>query len=285
MDVDNRSENADSAITPTYVDTEPDCFSTVIDSDSDACADEKKSGDECSSLCPKQLFHDNLQNLLDRQPDDGCAEEKKKKKESECPSLSQNSLYASLLHLWSQVPDRQPDADDWMDVDNDSDESPFLAPPIFEWEKRPNPVSIPWHCDPNVVSAIDDLLEPLEDATWFDAACFERTWGKNAQASLQIILTFFDERLQHYPEFKIGIAADPKHRWHRSDCGHSRNYDKMFLVYAAKRSNPALPESSGAMERALISHLRDSHPGCQNIAPGGEGPSKVSPHFTYIVVR
>ena len=86
-------------------------------------------------------------------------------------------------------------------------------------------------------------------------------------------------------EFKIGITCDPRHRWRNCEYGYERDgWKQMHLLYAAPTSKKHDAESTGTMEKYLISWFLGCE-GCLNRGLGGEKASDGSPHFTYVVVR
>jgi hypothetical protein len=77
--------------------------------------------------------------------------------------------------------------------------------------------------------------------------------------------------------FKLGITANPFHRFSNFDWGYRRDgYEEMVLLCAT------LPHWAVALERHLIAAFR-SVSGCRNYAPGGESAPRVGPVFVYIV--
>ena len=86
-------------------------------------------------------------------------------------------------------------------------------------------------------------------------------------------------------EYKFGITESPHVRWHNDEFGYGpQGWQGMALLYCAPFSSAARLGSTGSMERALISEFRDDER-CANIAKGGEGASRASPHFAYVVWR
>ena len=84
-------------------------------------------------------------------------------------------------------------------------------------------------------------------------------------------------------EFKIGITCDPQHRFWECDGGeYSKRYRIMTIVYIAPFSDPCKLHSTGMMEREQITKFKH-YGGCLNKARGGEGASRGSPHFLYVV--
>ena len=76
--------------------------------------------------------------------------------------------------------------------------------------------------------------------------------------------------------FYFGITGFPVRRFHEH---WPRRFDRMILVAAFHDS-----KMSAALETRLISAWRNnSRSLCQNMAPGGECCTNVSPHYTYIV--
>jgi hypothetical protein len=77
--------------------------------------------------------------------------------------------------------------------------------------------------------------------------------------------------------FKLGITANPFHRFSNFDWGYKRDgYEGMVLLCVT------LPHWAVALERHLISVFQ-SVIGCRNYAPGGESAPRVGPVFVYIV--
>ena len=83
-----------------------------------------------------------------------------------------------------------------------------------------------------------------------------------------------------YCDFKIGITEDPPKRKKLYD-NSGEPLTEMHLIYFAPTSKPRIAESTGQMERALISRFRGRE-GCLNSAPGGERPSDGCPHWLYL---
>lgn len=81
--------------------------------------------------------------------------------------------------------------------------------------------------------------------------------------------------------FKIGITADPAHRWGNANYGyqHDRDAYQQMLVFSEA-------DSAGAamLEASLINMFKNTS-GCRNTAPGGEGVRHGCTTFTYIVFR
>ena len=81
--------------------------------------------------------------------------------------------------------------------------------------------------------------------------------------------------------FKIGITADPSHRWgnHKYGYQHDRNAYQQMLIFSEA-------DSAGAamLEASLINTFK-SQAGCRNTAPGGEGVRHGCVIYTYIVYR
>ena len=73
-------------------------------------------------------------------------------------------------------------------------------------------------------------------------------------------------------------------RWRNSEWGHEWDgWSQMHLLYAAPTSKKHNAESTGNMEKYLISQFW-RYEGCLNIGAGGERASDGSPHFVYVVV-
>ena len=81
--------------------------------------------------------------------------------------------------------------------------------------------------------------------------------------------------------FKIGITADPAHRWGNAKYGYKYDRDKyqQMLVFSEA-------DSAGAamLEASLISIFKTTR-GCRNTAPGGESVRQGCSIYTYIVFR
>ena len=81
--------------------------------------------------------------------------------------------------------------------------------------------------------------------------------------------------------FKIGITADPAHRWGNDRYGYQHdidNYKQMLVLSEGDSAGAAMLEAS------LISKFRETG-GCRNTAPGGESVRQGCRIFTYIVFR
>ena len=77
--------------------------------------------------------------------------------------------------------------------------------------------------------------------------------------------------------FKIGTTANPHNRWHMAGGYGSHGYRKMHLLACS-----LIKEEIDMLEFAMILHFQHRD-GCENIAPGGEGPSiSTPPHFLYL---
>ena len=61
-------------------------------------------------------------------------------------------------------------------------------------------------------------------------------------------------------------------------------YERMFIMYAFWHAQADFLGSTGRMERRLIAQWKNS-PGCENVAPGGEGAVEISPSLVYVAVR
>lgn len=81
--------------------------------------------------------------------------------------------------------------------------------------------------------------------------------------------------------FKVGITCDPSHRWHNPAYGYmqERVWHAMDVVFVGT------VEQCRQLETSVISTV-GRIPGCQNVAPGGEGLAAASSErcFTYLVV-
>ena len=81
--------------------------------------------------------------------------------------------------------------------------------------------------------------------------------------------------------FKIGIAGDPKNRYHNEEYGYEHERIWHFMEVMARDT----AQVCRWLERKLICTLK-VFPGCQNILPGGEGVRADRTHtsFVYMVV-
>jgi len=81
--------------------------------------------------------------------------------------------------------------------------------------------------------------------------------------------------------FKIGITADPAHRWGNDKYGYQHDiddYQQMLVLSEADSAGAAMLEAS------LIREFRTVK-GCRNTAPGGESVRQGCMIYTYIVFR
>ena len=106
-------------------------------------------------------------------------------------------------------------------------------------------------------------------------------WEQNCDVVTSAIQSIVSTR----NEFKIGITADPYHRfWKCAGGEYSRRFRTMTIVYVAPFSNKYKLHSTGMMEIDQIAKFKH-YSGCLNVGPGGEGASLGSPHFLYVVTN
>jgi hypothetical protein len=123
--------------------------------------------------------------------------------------------------------------------------------------------------------------------TWCECTFFDET-PADFDTVLIAAKTYISETMAGHCEFKIGITENPYLRWTRDDCGyeHSGDWEEMVLLYAANTGTKHVHDSSGRMEKLLIEAFAGAEVGCINrVGAGGEGASRSSPHFTYVVWR
>lgn len=87
-----------------------------------------------------------------------------------------------------------------------------------------------------------------------------------AHATATIGRLLLDRRLCIW---KIGVTQDPEYRFSNESFGYAlEDYSGMVVVHKGQALE------CGMLEAALIMILKSAHPGCQNIASGGEGMSR-----------
>jgi len=107
-------------------------------------------------------------------------------------------------------------------------------------------------------------------------------FAHNIEVCADTIDAILSGAMDPYCDFKIGITENPPRRKKLYD-NSGEPVTEMHLIYFAPTSKPRIAESTGQMERALISKFRGRE-GCQNTAPGGERPSEGCPHWVYLKV-
>ena len=129
--------------------------------------------------------------------------------------------------------------------------------------------------------SVDNVLVSCVCEGWFtDASLVDRDFQISVNAASEYIR---GEVCPACSDFKIGITENPYVRWHDDEFGYGpAGWIGMTLLYYAPFSSALRHGSTGSMERALIVIFRDDDK-CKNIAKGGEGASRSSPHFTYVV--
>jgi hypothetical protein len=122
--------------------------------------------------------------------------------------------------------------------------------------------------------------------TWCDCTFFDKA-PADFRATVIAAEKYISENIAGVVEFKIGITENPYLRWTRKDCGykHFGDWEVMVLLYAANTGIKHVHDSSGSMEVLLIDAFAERDCGCINVGKGGEGASRSSPHFTYVVWR
>ena len=244
-----------------YTPTEPDCFSTELDEQSDL---------EPSSL---DVAHASVES----------AELAGADAAAEAPT---GPWQDTLLDRW-EAPATPPPSPARSSEDFDSqltdNEDPNVPSPR---EPEAEPV-IHWTRDDAFWNGVDDILSYSVDRRWFDHKFWLEapvTFDRALAAAVDYIN---DNIVGTWLEYKIGITENPFLRWTRNDCGYQHDgWSTMFLLYAAPSSKPRIQDSTGAMEKQLISVFAGNANGCINRkGAGGDAPSDGSPHFTYVVVR
>ena len=81
--------------------------------------------------------------------------------------------------------------------------------------------------------------------------------------------------------FKIGITADPAHRWGNVRYGYQHDKDRYQQMLVMSEADSA---GAAMLEASLISLFKQTS-GCRNCAPGGESVRQGCLIFTYIVYR
>ena len=133
----------------------------------------------------------------------------------------------------------------------------------------------------------DSAWEFIKEYTeWFEtSACLHNIMrnGPQWEQNCDVVTGAIEYIVSTKNEFKIGITCDPQHRFWECDGGeYSKRYRIMTIVYIAPFSDPCKLHSTGMMEREQITKFKH-YGGCLNKARGGEGASRGSPHFLYVV--
>ena len=81
--------------------------------------------------------------------------------------------------------------------------------------------------------------------------------------------------------FKIGITADPSHRWENKRYGYQHDRDKYQQMVVLSEADSA---GAAMLEASLIKTFKNRD-GCRNAAPGGEGVRHGCLIYTYLVYR
>lgn len=111
---------------------------------------------------------------------------------------------------------------------------------------------------------------------------FRLPQSSNAGAVLAHAVQLVRQTVERGPTiFKIGITADPVHRWGNPKYGyqHDRDSYQQMVVFSEA-------DSAGAamLEASLISMFKNTS-GCRNTAPGGESARQGCAIYTYVVFR
>lgn len=132
----------------------------------------------------------------------------------------------------------------------------------------------------NIVQPSATSLPPQQAAV--PKVVFRLPQSSNAGAILSHATQLVHNIIRQGPTiFKIGITADPAHRWGNDRYGyqHDRDEYQQMLVFSEA-------DSAGAamLEASLIKTFKQIS-GCRNTAPGGESVRHGCTTYTYIVFR
>lgn len=190
----------------------------------------------------------------------------------------------SLCGLWehSQISDIWPSSLVSAPSEDDSQLTAYDNP--FFIKKTVVPLKQHYTQDPLFYDSVWKQIELYVNANhWFDlhdsVDRLTPSWEDNVEMVTNVVRSIVSSST----EFKIGITLDPRWRFFQCANGdYEKKFRRMTIVYVAPVSNPYRLHSTGMMEKALIAVFKGTR-GCLNIADGGEGASKGSPHFLYIV--
>ena len=239
--------------------TEPDCFSTELDSGSDSRMDEVDTQHEVFPL-------GEFAEYWAHGGDPGGAAEASSSSPDFDSELTENED--------PNFPTAQASAED------------------------PQLHALHWSMDPQHDADAERVLSRCMGEPWFSTDFFWDS-PRGYHANYDAARVFISGRIEHRYQFKIGITEDPHFRWFRPDCGYHGVFETMFILYSAATSKTKIHmcdssetrlrkrESSGAMEKRLIRFFANGTAnGCLNReGAGGENPSNGTPHFVYVVVR
>ena len=239
--------------------TEPDCFSTELDSGSDSRMDEVDTQHEVFPL-------GEFAEYWAHGGDPGGAAEASSSSSDFDSELTENED--------PNFPTAQASAED------------------------PQLHALHWSMDPQHDADAERVLSRCMGEPWFSTDFFWDS-PRGYHANYDAARVFINGRIEHRYQFKIGITEDPHFRWFRPDCGYHGVFETMFILYSAATSKTKIHmcdssetrlrkrESSGAMEKRLIRFFANGTAnGCLNReGAGGENPSNGTPHFVYVVVR
>jgi len=81
--------------------------------------------------------------------------------------------------------------------------------------------------------------------------------------------------------FKMGMTADPAHRWGNDKCGHQHEFYDCQQMQVLSEADSA---GAAMLEASLIRKFWTAN-GCRNSAPGGESLREGCMIYTFIVSR
>ena len=138
---------------------------------------------------------------------------------------------------------------------------------------------------PDFWDSVEQVIAESINAHWLTVSPCLQCITDDVENNKRLVINAIVTAVSSASRFKIGITGDPRWRFHHCNHGaYAKEFARMTLLYASPWSNQHIALSTGAMERAAIAHFHaifDER--CLNIAKGGEGASKVSPHFLYVV--
>jgi hypothetical protein len=177
----------------------------------------------------------------------------------------------------------QPDASPSLPVDSEPFDSQLTVNDNPNYERPLVPLRDHFTRNSSFYDDIHDAVKTYIDQGWFCIHdCINHlcpVWEGNCDVVTNAIRSIAST----CTEFKIGITLDP--RWRFFECAggeYVKRFRKMTIVYVSTCSNKFRLHSTGMMERHQIAIFKEQT-GCLNAAPGGEGASKGSPHFMYVV--